>query len=555
MAVLKNTSDHYNKAVSNKINLILAQLPKKASASQRLFVQQFYQKMPVMDLGRVEPVRASAVAISAYEFLQQRKKGELKIRIYKPTKKEHGWESDNTVIEMLNDDMPFLVDSTLAELQRMHLAPLQTMHPIIHLQRDTKGKMTEIATPETKNVSAESFIHFRLPVLPADVSPKTLEANIRQVLAAVKHSVKDWSVMLQKCAEVEASLQHTLSHAKTDEVIEVRDFLQWLRNKNFVFLGYIEYDFYDKKGNKKLGAVQGSELGLFTLNDLELKPEGLTGLPAEVQHFAMLPHLLEITKATRKSVVHRPVHMDYIGIKRFDKNGKAIGEIRFLGLFTSIVYYQSAIDIPIIRRKINRVLERANFDPNSHDGKQLKAILEFSPRDELFQMNEAELFDYAMGVLSIEAHPDVHLFLRRDVFERFISCMVFIPRDRFNTALREQIQGVLEATMDGTVTAFYTQMTDSPLARAHLIVKTTPGKIPEFNQKDLLKKIAKITYRWSDMLREALHQKHGEAEGELVFQRYSQAFSQGYINNHDIKNALYDIQKIREVIESGRLGL
>lgn len=555
MAALKKNSDHYNKAVSNKINLILAQLPKKASASQRLFVQQFYQKMPVMDLERVEPTRACAVALSAYEFVQQRKKGELKIRVYKPTKKEHGWESDHTVIEMLNDDMPFLVDSTLAELQRMHLAPLQTMHPIIHLHRDAKGKMIDVATPEAKNVSAESFIHFRLALLPADITPRKLEADIRQVLAAVKHSVKDWSLMLQKCAEVEASLQHTLSHAKKDEVAEVRDFLQWLRNKNFVFLGYIEYDFYDKKGNKKLDAVKGSELGLFTLDDLELKPEGLTGLPPEVQHFAMLPHLLEITKATRKSVVHRPVHMDYIGIKRFDKNGKAIGEIRFLGLFTSIVYYQSAIDIPIIRRKINRVLERANFDPMSHDGKQLKAILEFSPRDELFQMNEEELFSYAMGALSIEAHPDVHLFLRRDVFERFISCMVFIPRDRFNTALREQIQGVLEATMHGTVTAFYTQMTDSPLARAHLIVKTTPGKIPEFNQKDLLKRIAKITYRWADMLRESLHLKHGEAEGELVFQRYSQAFSQGYINHHDIKNALYDIQKIREVIASDKLGL
>lgn len=555
MTARTKKADTYTNAITNKINLILAQLPKKASADEKEFIQQFFRKMPVMDIERIEPVRACAVAMSAYQFAQQRKKGALKIRIYKPTKKEHGWESDNYVVEMLNDDMPFLVDSVSAELQRLQLAPLQTMHPIISLMRDAKGDLQQIVEAGAKGASTESFIHFRLPLLPAGMTPKTLEGEIRQVLEAVKYAVKDWQSILKKCEEVEANLEKNFSHSKPEELVETREFLRWLRNKNFVFLGAVEYEFYDKKGNTAIRILEGSELGLFKLNDLELRPEGLTGLPPEVLHQAMRPHLLEITKANRKSVVHRPVHMDYIGLTRFDKNGKAIGEIRFLGLFTSIVYYQSAIDIPVIRRKINRVLERANFDPMSHDGKQLKAILEFSPRDELFQMTEDELFEYAMGVLSIEAHPDVHLFLRRDVFERFISCMVFIPRDRFNTALREQIQGVLEATMHGSVTAFYTQMTDSPLARAHLIVKTTPGKIPAFDQKELLKRIAKITYRWSDALRDALHVKHGEAEGELLFQRYSGAFSQGYINHHDIKNALYDIQKIREVIDSGKLGL
>lgn len=554
-AAPKKKIDNYTDVVTQKINAILNCLPRQLTVHHQRFVQQFYQKMPAMDLERIDPARAAAIALSAYDYAASRKPGEVKIRIYQPRKKEHGWESDHMVVEMLNDDMPFLVDSVSAELQRQQLMPLQTIHPLIHLRRD-KGKLEEVVEAQPNDKSQiESFIHFRLPLLPAGITPKQLEEDIRQVLIAVKTTVRDWKKMLAKCEEAEQSLAQSLTHAKPDEVSEVRDFLGWLRRKNFVFMGYIEYDFYDEKGKEALRAVPGSELGLFTLDNLELKPQGLTGLPPEVQHFALLPHLLEITKATRKSVVHRPVHMDYITLKRFDKHGKAIGEYRFLGLFTSIVYYQSAIDIPIIRRKINRVLARANFDPYSHDGKSLKAILEFSPRDELFQMTEDELFTYAMGVLSLEAHPDVHVFVRRDLFERFISCMVFIPRDRFNTALRDQIQGILEATTKGTVTAFYTQMTDSPLARAHLIIKTTPGQIPAFDQQELLRRIAKITYRWSDMLQSALHAKYGEAEGEQVFLHYQNAFSQAYINNHDIKNAVYDIDTIRKVIASGRLGL
>jgi glutamate dehydrogenase len=551
----KNT-DSYGNVVAEKIAAIVAAATQPLSAHQRLFIEQFYQKLPVMDLERLVPARAAAIALSAFTFAQTRKPNEIKIRIYSPRQAVHGWESDHTtIVEILNDDMPFLVDSISAELQRLHLTPLQTIHPIISLKRDAAGALNEVVAASDAGKRSESFIHFRLPLLPADITPESLDADIREVLAAVRSAVQDWGKMSAKCAEVEASLATLISPVKADEVEEVRDFFRWLQNKNFVFLGAISYDFYDAAGNEAFRAVEGSELGLFTLDNLELKPQGLTGLPPEVQHFALVPHLLEITKATRKSVVHRPVHMDYIGLKRFDSNGRVIGETRFLGLFTSTVYYQSAIDIPIIRRKINRVLARANFDPNSYDGKALKAILEFSPRDELFQMTEEDLFHYAMGVLSLEAHPDVHLFIRRDAFERFISCMVFIPRDRFNTSLREQIQAILEASLKGSVTAFYTQMTDAPLARAHIIVRTTPGKIPEFNQDEIQRRIATLTYRWADMLRDGLHTKFGEAEGEQLFLRYQNAFSQAYINNHDIKNAVYDITRVREVIRTDRLGL
>lgn len=549
-------ADSYKATIHQNIDTILSHLPKRASSDEKEFVRQYFRKMPLLELQRLEPEKACRMAQSSYEFIKERTLGEPKIRFFQPNLKEHGWESGTLVLEVLNDDMPFLVDSVSAELQQHNVSPLRIVHPIIHVTRNEKGKLKQMEIPGKSDEAAlESFIHIHLPLLPEALSADGLKAELEGMLRAVRASVNDWQAMVAVCKRAEERLAESGSPLPHEEVQEAINFLEWLRSKNFVFLGTIDYDFYDENGNEVLQVVEGSELGLFKLDDMELKPQGLKGLPPEVQHFARVPHLIEITKSNRKSAVHRPVHMDYIGIKRFDGSGKVIGERRFLGLFTSIVYYQTTSEIPIIRRKIDKVLSRANFDQASHDGKALKNIMEFSPRDELFQMSEDDLFEYSIGVLSVEANPDVHLFVRRDIFERFISCMVFIPRDRFNTQLREQVQYILERHLGGGITAFYTQMTDSPLARAHIIIKTTPGKIPPFELDEIKREISKVTYQWTDMLREALQEKHGEAIGQELFISYRNAFPQSYINYYDISNAVYDIAKIRQVIKTGDLGL
>ncbi len=549
-------ADKYKNSLQKILADIIAQLPRKATAQQKLFVEQFYAKMPMMELEKLDCKTAAAIALDAYNFVVKRDLGQPNIRFFQPKLEVNGWDGAHMALEIINDDMPFLVDSVTSALQQHAVPPVRLIHPIIKVKRSKNGELREvIAAADEQDVQLESLIHIDLPLLPKGITTEFLESELRNVLEAVRLAVNDWKLILQKCQDVEQTLKNSELPVRAEEVQETIDFLRWLRDKNFIFLGYIEYDFYDDDGKDNLRIVENSELGLFKLDDLELKPQGLTSLPPEVRHFAMLPHLIEITKSNRKSIVHRHVHMDYIGIKRFDGKGNAIGEMRFLGLFTSSVYYQSAMEIPVIRRKVNRLLERANFDPTTHDGKALKAIVEFSPRDELFQMSEEDLFNYAIGVLSVEAHPDVHLFIRRDIFERFISCMVFVPRDLFSTALREEIQKILEDKLGGRVTAYYTQMTDSPLARAHIIVKTKPGKIPNFKLEDIQAEVAKVAYRWPDMLRRALHERHGEAEGEKLYISFENAFGHDYINEYDIKNAIYDIEKIREVSQTGQLGL
>ena len=531
------------------IQSIINSIAEKSSDEIKSLAWQFYAKIPSIDLKELDIKEEAKIITNSYKFLKNRNTSSPKINI--TTTKTR------TVIEIINDDMPFLVDSVSAEMVKLGIVIHRIIHPIIRLKRNQEGELTAIAKENEllENYDSESFIRVEAAKLPESLSPEAISKDLLTMLASVKYTVVDWAAMTGKIAESIVSLKKAPAAFKQEEVSEVCDFLEWIAAKNFVFLGYVEYDFYDSKGNKSLKIVPDSELGIFKADDDELKPKGLSGLPPEVLHFALVPQLIEITKSMRKSNIHRSSHMDYIALKRFDTHGNVIGERRFLGLFTSNVYYQSASEIPFIRRKITRVLNRANFSPSSYDGKTLKAILEFTPRDELFQFSEDALFDYAMGVLSLETKSGIRLFVRRDIFERFVSCVVFIPRERFSGELREEIQKILATAFAGEVSEFYIHMTDAPLARLQIIITTTPAQIPQIKISELEDKISKVTHRWTDSISSALTQQVDEEFAGDMIRIYGRAFPKTYINNHDATEAVYDIQKINYVIKSGVAAL
>jgi len=544
----------YQQQHAKQLEKILSALPKTASETQKQFIRQFYAKVPVPDLERLDPKHAIALAASACGFVSERESAAPKIRIFTPRLKEDGYESKHVVIELLNDDMPFLVDSLSAELTRRGFIVRETIHPIIHVKRDKKGALQELSSDTKNGAKAESLIHFEVSALPEGLAPAELKGDLEWVLQHIRTAVDDWRTIMAKAEENITRLSEIKGHFDKETIAEVGDFLRWLIERNFVFMGYAEYDFFDSKGKEKLSVVPSSKLGTLKITD-DIMPRSIETLPPELRHFLFVPQLIEITKSNRRSPIHRPVLMDYIGLKRFDAKGNVIGESRFLGLFTSNVYYQSAEAIPLVRQKIARVLERSDFAHASHDGKALKAILEFLPRDEIFQMSDDDLFETSMGILVLEAKPGVRMFLRKDAFERFVSTMIFVPRERFSTELRRQIQGIIEKAFNGTTSSFSTQITEAPLARLHLTIKTTPGDIPAADIAKIEAQIAKSAYLWSDLLSEALHSHHNDNKAGKLLRTYGNAFPQSYINRYDADAAVYDIGKVEQALTSGSLAL
>lgn len=531
----------YQQQHDSQLQKIIAALPQDASPDFKHFTAGFFAKMHITDLEKLLPQAAVLLAQNAFEFMALRKFDTPKISISKAGK--------HIALKLLNNDMPFLVDSLSAELTRRGFIIYDTIHPIFHVLRDENGGLTGFADKNTANVKAESLIHFEISALPEDVNEEQLTEDLLWVLEHIKATVEDWQLIADKAKEIAVSLDKT--HADSDEV---RDFLLWLVDKNFVFLGSAEYQFFDDKGHETLSVLPDSRLGILKI-DNDGKQRGLEALPAEQRHFLLVPQLIEITKSNRRSLVHRSVPMDYIGIKHFDESGKIIGETRFLGLFTSNVYYQSTEAIPLVRLKIARVLERSDFEANSHDGKSLKTILEFLPRDEIFQISDEELFETSMGILALEAKPKVRLFARKDAFERFVSTMVFVPRERFSTEMRHQIQEIMEKAYNGVTSSFSTQINEAPLARLHLIIRTASGDVPAVNLKSIEQEIAKRAYLWTDLLMDCLLTKHDENKAEKLSRDYGKAFPQAYINRYNPTSATYDIDKIEQAFVGGGLSL
>jgi glutamate dehydrogenase len=551
--MIRKTQHHdpANTELSALIAAIPAALPQGCSDLQRDFVREYYTKTPLVELQKFEPSRAANLALNSFDFFAT-KHARVQIRSF-----VH--EQDGlTVMEVHNDDHSFILDSMLAELNRQGFELEATIHPVFYLKRDKENRLTKIVgIQEDGSVPSgtliESFIHFRIRGVLNEQDRSKLEHDLRQVLHAAEYVVDDFAAMDSKTDESIKELSRAEKHIDPAELSEAKDFLRWLAEKHFVFLGYMEYDYVKQDNCLKL--VENSELGLFRLEDEELKPRALNWLSADVCHTGRDEEVIEITKSSRKSMVHRPVLMDYIAVKRFDSKGNVIGERRFVGMFTSTVYYQSAERIPFIRRKIQQTLVRANYDPVSHNGKALKAILEFYPRDELFQISRDELFRFSIGLMALETKPEVKLFSRSDPYQRYVSCMIYIPRERFSSYLREQIVTILESAYQGNIRDFYTQLTDSPLARVHVIIKTTPGDVPEVDVTGLEEKIALITNQWSDALRDELAGVFGAGEIEHLHSIYADAFPPAYIESQSAAHAVHDIVKINEAIERDGLAV
>ena len=514
-----------------------------AAARAREFLSLYYDQVDAEDLGARAPEDLYGAGMAHLEFARRFVTGTPKVRVYNPVAAEHGWSSPHTVIEIVNDDMPFLVDSVTMELNRQGHTLHLLVHPLAKTVRDSGGELVSFA-PAGRDGARESFIHVEVDRESDPARLEELARGILAVLADVRVAVQDWKPMRAAMAAIVEELARPPKGLDAADVEETRAFLSWALDENFTFIGLREYELASEGGEDRLRIVPGTGLGVLREPSLGGESQSFRELPAAIRALAREPRLLVLTKANSRATVHRPGYLDYVGIKKFDASGRVTGERRFVGLYTSAAYHADPSAIPLLRRKVARILDRAGFPAASHGYKNLKSMLHAYPRDELFQVDEATLYDVAMGVLRLGDRRRTRLFLRRDLYGRFFSCLIYLPRENFNTDVRVKIQEILKRRLAGTSAEYTVQLTDAVLARIHMLVRTRPLDEPVVDVAAIENEIVLAARRWEDDLKLALAQVHGEERANPLLRRYGPAFPVAYRESVPARAAVRDIDVI-----------
>ncbi|HET8684604.1 MAG TPA: NAD-glutamate dehydrogenase, partial [Micromonosporaceae bacterium] len=503
--------------------------------------------------------RAMLEAVRNHRALAaQRVPGELKLRISQA-------DDRHCVIETVTDDMPFLVDSVTGALTARDLDVQLLVHPIVVVHREPLGKLVEVCADVEPDDALggdrlESWMRIETDPVRDPAERDQLRNHLQRVLTDVREAVEDWPRMRAQALSLADELAGAQLPVPDKDITDSVELLRWLADDHFTFLGYREYRLSDapvaagQPPEKHLSAVLGTGLGI--LRQDQPAPRVLSSLSPEAFQKAMEKRLLIITKANSRSTVHRSAYLDYVGFKMFDQDGNVVGERRFLGLFSSAAYRTSVTQLPVVRRKVAEVLDRSGLSLRSHSGKDLMEILETYPRDDLFQIKVDDLYQAVVGVLRMAGRRQLRLFLRRDGYGRFISCLIYLPRDRFTTQNRLRMQEILLRELNGIGVDSTTRASESTLARLHFIVRTDPTNPPEQVDADALaEQLADATRLWDEDFRLVLERKVGDEQAKALLGRYRHALAETYKDSHTPYEAAKDLAKLELLEEPGQLEM
>jgi len=543
----QSTSEQHRKLVAATITAA-ARLPKALRGAARAtlytpFIRQYYANVEPADLAGREPHELATIALSHLNFARKRR-GRALVRVFNPTLREHGYASAHTVIEMVNDDMPFLVDSIGLALNQRSLTLHFLAHPIFAVTRDRAGVLQSIhergQLADDRKRKLESFQHVEVDRVVDPAALRSLQSQIEDSLRDVRVATADWAEMQTAARQCADDLNSLSSRYDPRDVSETQALLSWIESRHFTFLGFREYRLKGKSGHESLEAVPGTGLGI--LRDGH-KPHESTNriLASDIRRQSRSPELALVTKANFQSTVHRAGYLDYIGIKHFGPKGQLIGERRFLGLWTSAAYNTNPREIPLVRHKVAQLVQHFALAPDSHDGKALQHILESFPRDELFQASVTDLNKIIAGIFGLQERPRVRLLLRRDPFRRFYSCLVFVPRDKYNTVVRERIERVIRDAFDAFGLESQVQIAESNLARLHIVARTLPKETERVDVDALEQRIAAAARSWLDDFKTALFARFDEGYALELYGMYAQAFPAAYTEDFSGDQAAIDV--------------
>ncbi|MGO4384566.1 NAD-glutamate dehydrogenase [Specibacter sp. RAF43] len=523
-------------------------------------ITDYYVHLSDEDATAYDPEVLSARAMTHRALAADRAPGTIKVEIRD--------ERDCSVVYIVTDDMPFLVDSVTAELVHQNAAIRLVTHPMFVVSRNrTTNVLTKIskvpshagvASGDTSTLPSiahlvgddddashlESWIAVEIDKA-TDAAKDELVVGLTKILANVRAAVEDWQPMREKALSRAEVLATELAGESITDIREAEDLLHWMDAGNFTFLGYREYDLVKQDGEDVLVNREGSGLGL--LRDGSSHPQ-IQHLTTTGQRKAREKRVLVITKANSRSTVHRAAYLDYIGIKSFDSQGNVNGEQRFIGLFASAVYTGSVRNIPVVREKVDAVLRHFGFPPDSHSGKDLFAVLETYPRDELFQIEVDDLIETANGILRLQERRRTRLFLRPDIYGRFMSALVYIPRDRYTTAVRRRIEEELTRTFDAVSIDFEARMSESALARLFFRIRLPKNfYVPaELKASELEQRLVMAARSWPEGIAQVLRDSNSLETADRLAAKWSEAFPASYRVDFEVEDAQEDIQRFED---------
>jgi glutamate dehydrogenase len=516
------------------------------------FLRGFYAHVEQEDLAAHDPNQLAAAAWSHLAFAARRRRGQALVRVFNATLGEHGFSSPHTIVQIVNDDMPFLVDSVGLALTGRGLALHLLAHPIFAVTRDAAGNLRRIRARGEAHAGGkarlESFQYIEIDRLIDAAVLESLRLEILRNLSDVRVAFADWGRMQAAARAAAADLNVEKGRFDARDVSETRALLAWMGNRHFMFLGFREYRLRGAPGKQSLVPQPATGLGILRANHRH--PQSLSPITAaDIRRQSKSRDLALVTKANIASTVHRAGFLDYVGVKRFDARGRLIGERRFLGLWTSAAYATNPRDIPLLGHKVSRVVEHFALAPDSHDGKALQHILESFPRDELFQASLPELIRLVTGAFGLQERPRVRLLLRRDPFRRFYSCLIFVPREKYNTQVRERIENVVRKAFGAFNLQSQVQVAQSNLARIHIVARTVPSDTARIDARAIEREIGAAVKSWADAFKSALLTRFDEAYALRLYEKYAPAFPAAYTEDFSAQSAALDVSFLEAVAE------
>lgn len=551
----RRISDSKKKIIDNIVKHA-GKVGAKKGAGYTKYLRQYFRSVAAEDLLDRSVAELNAIAALHLKAAHKRAEDEIIIQIVSPEEDHPDLPSDRTLLQTVCDDMPFVIDTITMVINDMGLVVNQTIHPILRVRRGKTRNWREIVSDETasQNVSMESFAHFELDRIGDERKLARLRRRIEQALRDVKACTRDWQKMRSKALSIAEEIRNTSSPVRAKDREETAALLEWMADDHFTFLGYREYVVDDAGKKARLKPRNSSGLGVLRKNSKPTEAANDSVQKAIVKQISSRSPLI-ITKANRRSTVHRNVHMDYIGVKRFNEDGKAYLEQRFLGLFASAAYNRSPEDIPYLRRKVVKVIDSFELPDHSHAKKALMHILEAYPRDELFQSSVEDLRRISEGVLALQERSRVKLFVRRDPYRRFIACMIYVPKEKYNTDVRGRIEKILLSGFQGNSIESKVLINESALARLQCRVTTSPESGARSNLEKIQEQIAEAVQTWRGGLRDELTKRLGQNDGARLFDLYGESFSAAYQEDFSPFEATFDVERVAKVDGGGDIQM